>query len=130
MTEVDMSIPKPLVVSNRKLHCILYASESFEGPLLNLPNIYTGILSPYLTLLLWPTHHSYSSASSWGTAQVCRSLSGHCQQTTRKLTKCHNDSKFLKKKIQYFISISSICMHVFKSMIVLNYIVTYNGYNA
>lgn len=96
MTEVDMSIPKPLVVSNRKLHCILYASESFEGPLLNLPNIYTGILSPYLTLLLWPTHHSYSSASSWGTAQVCRSLSGHCQQTTRKLTKCHNDSKFLK----------------------------------
>lgn len=52
MTEVDMSIPKPLVVSNRKLHCILYASESFEGLLLNLPNIYTGILSPYLTLLL------------------------------------------------------------------------------
>lgn len=52
MTEVDMSIPKPLVVSNRKLHCILYAPESLEGSLLNLPNIYTGILSPYLTLLL------------------------------------------------------------------------------
>lgn len=51
MIEVDMFILKLFVVSNKKLYCILYVFESFEGLFFNFFNIYIGIFFFYLIFL-------------------------------------------------------------------------------
>lgn len=61
-----MFILKLFVVSNRKLYCILYVFESFEGLFFNFFNIYIGIFFFYLIFLFWFIYYFYLFVFSWG----------------------------------------------------------------